>query len=386
MTLLSVAAGNRSSFPDPHGEQVMRASELIDTLESMGPTRFAESWDNVGLLVGDAAQDVSRVMLTIDYTDDVAKEAQAERCDFVVAYHPPIFQPLKRVVGGSLIFDAIRRGVGIYSPHTALDVAEGGTNEMLADVLGLSERAPLRLHESKAAQVKLVTFVPEKDVERVSRALFDAGAGRIGEYSQCSFRSPGTGTFFGEAGTNPTVGQAGKLEQASEIRLETITPIARLTDVLNALRRSHPYEEPAFDLVQLAAAPEGIGQGRIGALTPAAARPDLFARIKKSLEIDHLLIAGPTEGPVARAACCAGACGEFLDDAIRQKAELYLTGEIRHHDAIKAARAGVTVVCTLHSNSERAVLKRLKQRLESRHAGLLTVLLSRSDRDPFRVG
>jgi len=362
----------------------MRASELIDTLEGIAPTRFAESWDNVGLLVGDAAQDVSRVMLTIDYTDDVAAEAQAEKCDFVIAYHPPIFQPLKRVVGGSLIFDAIRRGVGIYSPHTALDVAEGGTNDMLADVLGLSEQSPLRLSEAKATQVKLVTFVPEKDVERVSRALFDAGAGRIGDYSQCSFRSPGTGTFFGEAGTNPTVGQAGKLEQAPEIRLETITPIARLTDVLTALRASHPYEEPAFDLVQLVA-PEGIGQGRVGALAPAAARPDLFARIKKGLEIEHLLIAGPTEGLVARAACCAGACGEFLDDAIRQKAELYLTGEIRHHDAIKAARAGMTVVCTLHSNSERAVLKRLKQRLESRHPAL-PVLLSRSDRDPFRVG
>src|SRR5688500_16908186 len=130
----------------------MRALELIATLEEIAPTRLAETWDNVGLLVGDADQNVSRVMLTIDYTADVAGEALAGRCDFVIAYHPPIFHAVNRVTGGSLIFDAIRRGVGIYSPHTALDVADGGTNDMLADVLGIGAdgRMPLRLGEPKA--------------------------------------------------------------------------------------------------------------------------------------------------------------------------------------------------------------------------------------------
>src|SRR5204863_9390253 len=126
-----------------------------------------------------------------------------------------------------------------------------------------------------------------------------------------------------------------------------------------ALRRSHPYEAPAFDLVQLAAPPEAVGQGRVGSFTPAVARQELFERIKRGLEIGPLLVAGPTEGEVSRAACCAGACGEFLDDGIAQRAELFLTGEVRHHDALKAARAGMTVVCTLHSNSERFALKRL---------------------------
>jgi putative NIF3 family GTP cyclohydrolase 1 type 2 len=163
-----------------------------------------------------------------------------------------------------------------------------------------------------------------------------------------------------------------------------VIPIAQVTDILAALRRSHPYEEPAFDLVQLAAAPEKVGQGRIGSL-PDVERLELFARIKKELELSHLLIAGPQRGTVDRAACCAGACGEYLDDAIRAKAGLYLTGELRHHDAVKAAAAGVTVVCTLHSNSERAVLKRLSSRLAERAPGL-SVVLSRHDRDPFVVG
>jgi putative NIF3 family GTP cyclohydrolase 1 type 2 len=154
--------------------------------------------------------------------------------------------------------------------------------------------------------------------------------------------------------------------------------------VIRALRKAHPYEEPAFDLNQLAAPPEGLGQGRIGSFEKPVDRQELFERIKRGLEVNHLLVAGPTDGPVKRAAVCAGACGDLLNDALAQKAELYLTGEMRHHDAIKAARAGTTVVCVLHSNSERAVMKRLKTRLEEKLPGL-PVLLSRTDRDPFEI-
>ena len=254
----------------------MELSELLSVLEEIAPTRNAESWDNVGLLAGDPSQKASKALLTIDYTDAVAAEAAREGCDCVVAYHPPIFESIKRVTsaGQPLVFDAIRRGVALYSPHTALDVADGGTNDMLADAIGIdpAARMPLRLVEPKARQYKLVTFVPAEHLQRVGDALFAAGAGRIGNYTRCSFRSPGTGTFFGEEGTNPAVGQSGRLEEAAEVKLETVLPIARLNEALQALRSSHPYEEPAFDLVQLAAPPEKLGQGRIGTMKPAASR------------------------------------------------------------------------------------------------------------------
>ena len=325
-------------------------------------------------------------MLTIDYTDAVAEEARGAGCDAVVAYHPPIFEALKRITGASLIFDAIRRGVAIYSPHTALDVVAGGTNDMLADVLGLPpECSPLRLAQTKASLLKLVTFVPEKDAQRVSEALFAAGAGRIGAYTHCSFLTKGTGTFFGEEGkTNPAVGERGKLERAEELRVETVVPLARVEAVVRALRKAHPYEEPAFDLNQLAAPPEGLGLGRVGTFEKPVERKDLIERIKRGLGLNHLLVAGPTEGIARRAAVCAGACGDLLNDALAQKADLYLTGEMRHHDAIRAARAGMTVVCVLHSNSERAVMKRLKAKLEERLPGL-TYLVSEADRDPFQI-
>jgi dinuclear metal center YbgI/SA1388 family protein len=363
----------------------MTLQEILTALNDIAPTRNAEAWDNVGLIVGDPAQDVSRAMLCIDYTPDVACEAAGERCDAIVAYHPPIFEPLKRVVAGTVVFDAIRRGVALYSPHTALDVAEGGTNDVLADALGLKARSPLRLAErTKAASLKLVTFIPEKDVERLSAALFDAGAGHIGKYSACSFRSKGTGTFFGEEGTNPAVGESGQLERAEEVRVETVVALSKVESVIRALRASHPYEEPAFDLQQLAAPPEGLGQGRVGDFAEPVERATLIDRVKRELELTHVLVSGPTEGVARRAAACAGACGDMLDDAIAQKADFYLTGEMRHHDALKAARAGMTVVCTLHSNSERAVLKRLKQRLEEVFPAL-AVMISKTDLDPFAI-
>jgi dinuclear metal center YbgI/SA1388 family protein len=364
----------------------MQLANVVDALNEIAPTRNAESWDNVGLLAGDSQQDVTRAMLCIDYTDDVAAEASEAGCNLIVAYHPPIFDAVKRMTAGSVVFDAIRRGVAIYSPHTALDVADGGTNDMLADAIGIraEDRGPLRLIEPKAHQYKLVTFVPEKDLQRVADALFDAGAGRIGNYTRCSFQSPGTGTFYGEEGSNPTVGKAGKLERAPEVKVETVMPIARMSEVLAALRKAHPYEEPAFDLVQLAAPPEKLGQGRIGTLSSPTPRGQVIDRIKRELELSHVLVAGPTDGTVTRAACCAGACGDLLNDALRQKADLYLTGEMRHHDAIKAAKAGMTVVCTLHSNSERAVLKRLVRRLSEALPGL-TVQQSQTDRDPFQI-
>lgn len=362
----------------------MKLHDVIYSLEQIAPTRYAESWDNVGLLAGDPGQEVSRALLAIDYTDEVASERESLGCELVVAYHPPIFSAIKRLTAGHPVFDAIRQGVAIYSPHTALDVADGGTNDMLCDVLGVSRRFPLKLSETKATQYKLVTFVPQEALDKVSRALFDAGAGRIGKYSSCSFRNPGTGTFFGEEGTSPAVGQSGRLEQAAEVRLETLAPIGQISAIVEALRASHPYEEPAFDLNQLAAPPEGVGIGRVGEFDSAVERSELLARIKRGLDLDHLLVAGPIQGTVNRVAVCAGACGELLDNAISQKAQLFLTGEMRHHDAIKAARAGITVVCTLHSNSERAALRRLKQRLEELTPGL-ACHLSQRDRDPFSI-
>jgi dinuclear metal center YbgI/SA1388 family protein len=361
----------------------MLLRELMVYLEEIAPTRLAESWDNVGLLLGDPEQEIRGVLLTIDYTPAVAAEAKELGCDLVIAYHPPIFQAIKRLTAPDLMFDAVRRGVAIYSPHTALDVAEGGTNDFLADILGLQNRSPLRLIESKAREYKLAVYVPENAVEKVADALFHAGAGGIGRYTRCSFRSDGTGTFMGDATTNPTIGKPGVFEETEETKLEMLCPIGRLPEIIAALRAAHPYEEPAFDLIQLAVPPQAIGQGRIGDIPPTAL-PLLLNRIKADLSLSHLLVAGPSDQTITRAAVLAGAGREHLKDAIAQGAQLYLTGEIPHHEALAAAKADVTVVATLHSNSERASLKRVRDRL-AEMTRVVPFLLSSVDADPFQV-
>ncbi|MGO8998721.1 MAG: Nif3-like dinuclear metal center hexameric protein [Polyangiaceae bacterium] len=362
----------------------MNVADLARALESIAPLAHAEDWDNVGLLAGDPEAPLTRALLCIDCTHAVVLEAEASRCEAIVSYHPPLLRPVSRVTRGSVLYEVVRRGISVYSPHTALDAAPGGTNDVLADAIGMTaDRAPIRATLPKDAEYKLVTFVPVASLAKVSDALFEAGAGRIGDYRSCSFRTPGTGTFFGEAGTNPAVGNAGKLETVEEVRLETAVPIGRTDQIVRALRASHPYEEPAFDLVRLAAHPLGRGMGRIGALAPIDRRA-LVARVKDRLGVAHVLIAGPTQGTVTRGAVCAGATGDLLDAAIRQGAEVIVAGEVRHHDALRAAEAGVTVVCALHSNSERIALEPLRTRIAAALPGL-DLATSRVDRDPFSI-
>jgi len=363
----------------------MKIQDLMCAMEEVAPLRLAEPWDNVGLLAGDPSAPLRRALLTIDYTAAVAAEAQTRGCDAVIAYHPPIFDPLKRLHAGHLVYDAIRHGIALYSPHTALDLADGGTNDVLADVLGLQDRRPLAQRKEPAApwHYRLVTFVPPEHLDRLAAALFDAGAGRLGNYSRCSYRSDGIGTFFPGEGAAPAVGQVGKLETTREIRLETLVPAPRLDAVVSALREAHPYEEPAFDLIQLSTPQVSLGLGRIGQLA-AVSRQELLQRIRDGLRLSRLLVAGPTDGEITIAACAAGSCGKLYLDAIRHNAGLYLTGELKHHDALAAAAAGLTVVCVLHSNSERAMLHRLSQHLKERLPGV-DLHLSTADRDPFIV-
>ena len=361
----------------------MKLQDLMPILQSVAPLHLAESWDNVGLLAGDLQQNITHAMLAIDYTAPVAVETRAAGCQLVIAYHPPIFDAIKRLTAPDPLFSAIRDNIAIYSPHTALDVADGGTNDVLADVLGLQNRRPLKPAPLLPWHYKLITFVPTAHLESLCQALFDAGAGCIGNYSHCSYRSDGIGTFFGHEGTHPAVGRPGRLEFAPESRLEVIVPSTQLQAVVAALKSNHPYEEPAFDIVQLTSPPDNKGMGRIGTL-PDVRRADLIACIKAALGLGHVLVAGPTDGVVRSAACCAGACGSLINDAIAQRAGLLLTGELRHHDALKAVAGGMTVVCALHSNSERLTLHRVAQRL----AGLapqVAFVVSQADRDPFII-
>ena len=229
-------------------------ANIVDHLAQFAPPALAADWDNVGLLLGERGAEVRRVLTCLTVTPEVAEEAVETRAQLIVTHHPVLFRAVKRLTGdtaeGRMLFALIRAGVAVYSPHTAFDGTHGGINEMLARRLGLTRREPL-LPADGPRQCKLVVFVPDADLAKVSDALFAAGAGQIGQYSQCSYRLSGTGTFFGSDAANPAVGVKGRREEVAEWRLEVVCPEGRVAGAVESLRRAHSYEEPAFDVYPL---------------------------------------------------------------------------------------------------------------------------------------
>jgi len=361
-------------------------SEVCAILERIAPLRLAQSWDNVGLLAGDERAAVRRVLLCIDLTHGVVQEAVARRVELVVAYHPPIFRPITRVLGHSggtdaHVFRCVAAGIAVYSPHTALDAAEGGTNDVLAGLCGARETQPIEHHSGESSQCKVVVFVPQDSADRVAAAMFEAGAGRIGDYEQCSFRLAGEGTFRGSEGTHPTVGQAGRFERVAELRIECVTPQAALPAVVRAIRGSHPYEEPAFDIYPLTAEPAG-GIGRVGRLPRPTTLGALARRLKRTTPATCVQLVGETARSISRVVVCAGAAGSLPFKLPLQPDDAIVTGEIRHHDALTIRRAGCAAIALGHWASERPVLAPLAARLAEALPHVKAEVADH-DREPF---
>lgn len=354
-------------------------------LERFAPLEFAADWDNVGLLLGDPQREVERVLTCLTVTESVVDEAVSGNVQLIVSHHPILFRGTKRLTAdsgeGRLLWPLIRNEIAVYSPHTAFDNTAGGINDWIAEQLGLTNVQPLRRREGRP-QFKVVVFVPEQDLTAVSDAMFEAGAGHIGEYRECSFRLAGTGTFFGSDATNPTVGEKGRREEVSEWRLEVITPSSALERVLRAMRQAHSYEEPAFDVYPLHA-PAAGGEGRVGQLAQPITLSKLSKTVKRKLAAGALQVVGEGNGQVKRIALACGAAGEFLDDALRARADVFLTGEMRFHDLLKAQQRRIAAIVAGHYPTERPAVEALAERLRLEFPGL-EVWASRQEADPVR--
>jgi dinuclear metal center YbgI/SA1388 family protein len=361
-------------------------SAVCASLDRFAPPALAADWDNVGLLFGDAAAEVRRLLTCLTVTPPVVAEAVAEKADLIVSHHPILFRGAKRLStssgDGRLLWPLARAGVAVYSPHTAFDNTAGGINDSLVRRLGLTEIAPLRRRD-EGQRCKVVVFVPDADLARVSDAMFGAGAGVIGQYEQCSFRLAGTGTFFGTESTNPTVGEKGRREDASEWRLEVACPEAVLPGVLKAMRSAHSYEEPAFDVYPLKPLPGPGGDGRFGMLASPAPLRELAATVRRSLSAGATQVVGDLDRPVRRVAVACGAAGEFLADAVRAKADVFLTGEMRFHDYLSAEAQGVALILPGHYATERPAVEELAVRLNGEFPDV-QVWASRREADPVK--
>jgi dinuclear metal center YbgI/SA1388 family protein len=362
-------------------------AELTASLERFAPSAAAAEWDNVGLLLGDPGGAVDRVMTCLTITPDVAAEAVRDRASLIVSHHPILFRGAKRLTAdstdGRIVLPLARAGIAVYSPHTAFDNCAGGINDILCRRLGIGNTAPLRPRET-ARQCKLVVFVPDADLGKVSDALFAAGAGRIGEYTECSFRLAGKGTFFATDATNPTVGLKGRREDVDEWRLEVVVPEALVAGVVAAMRKAHSYEEPAFDVYPLRPGTGG-GEGRVGELEKRVTLGELVERVKKTLSAASVQVVGDLSQTVSRVAVACGAAGEYLVDSLRSNADVFLTGEMRFHDALSARDRGVSVILPGHYATERPGVEELAAKIAAEWAGV-TAWASRAERDPLVTG
>lgn len=360
--------------------------DVMKALDAFAPFAAAEEWDNVGLLMGRESSRATKALLTIDLLPDVADEAIAVGADLVVAYHPPIFRPLKRFTDRTLLALA-ERGIAVISPHTALDGAKGGINDWIAEGFGAGDVRALvpseTLPPSEAA--KIVTFCPADAVDRLRDALSAVGAGRIGHYERCSFELRGTGTFMGGAQSAPRVGEKGRVERVDEVRLEMVCPTQALGLAVASIREFHPYEEPPIEIHALAPRPDRFrGAGRRLTLDATLSLDEVVVRAKARFGVARVQVAAPAGAPEAHETIgiCAGSGASLLDEAIAQGCTIFVTGELKHHETLAAISRGTAVVLAGHTNTERGYLPILASRLSADVPGLLCVVSSK-DRDPL---
>ncbi|MCG0239081.1 MAG: Nif3-like dinuclear metal center hexameric protein [Firmicutes bacterium] len=345
---------------------VAKVADVVSILESWAPREWADSWDNVGLLVGGMDRPAERILVALELTDPVLAEAEAWGAQLLVLHHPPIFKPLPALRfdrgAGPRLERLVRAGIGVYAAHTNLDVAPGGVNDQLAAAVGLQEPRVLK-PTGEDRPLKLVTFVPRDHVDRVRKALSDAGAGVIGLYAECSFETPGTGTFRPLPGANPYLGTVGELERAEEVRLEMILPASRAQAAVSALLEAHPYEEVAYDLYPLQNPGVRRGHGRVGRLPQPMRLGELAERLKEVLRVPALRMVGDPERVVSVAATAPGSGASLIQAAAAAGAEVLIGGDIDHHDAWDALDAGLAVLDPGHFATEVLVLPEVARRL-----------------------
>jgi dinuclear metal center YbgI/SA1388 family protein len=316
--------------------------------------------------------------------------ARAQGAQLLVTHHPLLFKPLRRLTPedpvGRVVWNAVRDGVAIISAHTNLDVAAAGLNSWLAERLGLDVSEPLQ--DSAGRLLKLVVYVPAGYEEALSEALFAAGAGEIGAYDQCSFRSAGTGTFRPGPGTTPFIGKSGEREAVAEFRLETVVPQRRLSKVLEKLLKAHPYEEVAYDLIPLANPRPDTGLGRIGRLALPLPLAELGARVKAALGCHSVRLTGELERPVHKLAVCGGSGAGLIQEAKRRGADVLVTGDVRYHDARLAEELGLALIDAGHFATEVLAVAGLVAALGKQAAANqwpLEIIAYEDERDPFVV-
>lgn len=340
----------------------MKAIDIIDAMNKWASPKLIEEWDNTGFQIGDINTEISKILVSLDLDREAYKEAVKFGAQMIITHHPFIFKPLKSILyssyKGKLIHDIIKKDIVVYNAHTNLDLAKGGVNDVLANILCLDNIEPLKLIY-KENLYKLVVFVPKSHAQIVRDVLGKEGAGYIGNYSHCTYNLEGIGTFLPLEGTSPFIGEINKLEEVEEIRIETIVKEKDLNKVIDQMLLAHPYEEVAYDVYPLLNKGDIHGYGRIGDVEEIELCKFLDI-VKDKLNVDKLFVYGNLERKVKRVALCGGSGSSFIFDANQKGADVYLTGDVKYHDAQYANELGLTIIDAGHFHTEKVILKEIE--------------------------
>ncbi|GMK45525.1 GTP cyclohydrolase 1 type 2 [Paenibacillus glycanilyticus] len=336
---------------------------VIQLMEQLAPKHYAVENDKIGLQLGTLNKEIRKIIVALDVTDEVVDEAIAAGAELIIAHHAIIYRPLAKLdtstPAGRLYEKLIKNDIAVYISHTNLDVADGGINDWMADLVGIKAEGRQCLEEVHTDKLyKLVVFVPEEQHEKVLQAMFQAGAGHIGDYSHCSFNIEGTGTFLPGEGTNPFIGKQGQLEKAKEIRIETIVPHSVHRKVVQAMLKAHPYEEVAYDLYSVDLKGRSFGLGRSGKLEQPVTLGELVEKVKEVFEVPYVRLVGDPNRVIKKAAVLGGSGGRYTRHAQFAGADVLITGDVDYHTAHDALADGLSIIDPGHN-----VEKIMKQRV-----------------------
>jgi dinuclear metal center YbgI/SA1388 family protein len=368
----------------------VRLADVIDVLDDAYPPRLAQVWDSVGLVCGDPDDALSSVTIAVDATAAVVDEVPDG--GLLLAHHPLLLRGVDTVAAstakGALVHRLIRSGRSLFTAHTNADSASPGVSDALAHALGLTVEGVLEPLPAVADLDKWVIFVPPENAEAVRAAVFAAGAGGIGDYSQCSWSVTGTGQFLPGDEASPAIGSVGAVERVVEDRVEVVAPARARRQVLSAMRAAHPYEEPAFDIVALTPPPADVGLGRVGALSQPEPLRAFVSRVSAGLPQTSwgVRAAGDPDMRVSRVAVCGGAGDSLLDTAAAAGVQAYVTADLRHHPADEHRRASeVALIDVAHWASEYPWCEQAADVLRSAFGAALTVHVCPIRTDPWNV-
>lgn len=381
---LDAAAARAGGIPGNHA--LTTVADILAAVDRMAPFRLAADWDNVGLLLGERERPVRRVLVALNVSEPVCQEADRIKADAILAHHPLLRKGITRLTSetrsGRLALACLASRRAVIAAHTNLDFAAGGLCDILGEAVGLEDLVPLEASPGPDRS-KIVVFVPADALDVVRAAAFAAGAGHIGNYTECGFAVEGQGTFLPGAGARPAVGRVGRPSAVREHRLEVVVDARRAGAVTAAIARAHPYEEPAIDVYPLLPALLAAGLARVGRFKRPRRLANLVAATKKVLHLARIPVVGRPDGLIERVAVSTGG-GNSLGEAVAAAGcQAYLTGELKYHEGEDLAAAGVAVILGGHYRTERVPLETWARRFAKTVD--VEVRMSRAERDTLRI-